>query len=345
MADTKISALTDGAPAVSTDILPIARSGTNRRVTVGDISALSAPVAHVGAGGTAHADVIAGGASGFMTGTDKTKLDGIATGATANTGDVVGQASSVDSEIALFSGTGGKTIKRATTTGVIRADNGVISVAIANTDYATPTVAKFLAEGTWANIPSAASNSGRIYPCTDVGDCGLTFWVSNGSAWRLMGPTNLFYTVTPATGAANTNEQALNPIGTFPAGVLRSLRYWTVKMACAKSGTADGMTIRLRAGTVNTTAATQIISLTGAMVAANRQTFLQCSMFSTSDTNIRLIADRFNDFGVTSTAVAHPIDTTVSDMAANAFYMVPTMQNANTGADAPQVSHVHIIGY
>jgi hypothetical protein len=33
-------------------------------------------------GGTLHADVIAAGASGFMSGTDKTKLDGVATGAT-----------------------------------------------------------------------------------------------------------------------------------------------------------------------------------------------------------------------------------------------------------------------
>ncbi|HLO11492.1 MAG TPA: hypothetical protein VK190_04485 [Pseudoneobacillus sp.] len=36
---------------------------------------------HIGTGGTAHAAVIAGGANGFMTGADKTKLDGIATGA------------------------------------------------------------------------------------------------------------------------------------------------------------------------------------------------------------------------------------------------------------------------
>jgi hypothetical protein len=37
--------------------------------------------------GALHAAVVAGGASGFMTGTDKTKLDGIATGATANQTD------------------------------------------------------------------------------------------------------------------------------------------------------------------------------------------------------------------------------------------------------------------
>ncbi len=45
------------------------------------IGNFAAPIGHVGAGGAAHADVIAGAADGFMTGTDKQKLDGIATGA------------------------------------------------------------------------------------------------------------------------------------------------------------------------------------------------------------------------------------------------------------------------
>ncbi|WP_339197887.1 phage tail protein [Paenibacillus sp. FSL P4-0176] len=37
--------------------------------------------AHIGTGGAAHANVVAGGAAGFITGPDKTKLDGIASGA------------------------------------------------------------------------------------------------------------------------------------------------------------------------------------------------------------------------------------------------------------------------
>ena len=49
-----------------------------------DLSGSYAPLSHVGSGGTAHANVVAGGAAGFMTGADKTKLDGIASGATAN---------------------------------------------------------------------------------------------------------------------------------------------------------------------------------------------------------------------------------------------------------------------
>ena len=45
------------------------------------IAADAAPIAHVGSGGAAHANAVASGAAGFMTGADKTKLDGIATGA------------------------------------------------------------------------------------------------------------------------------------------------------------------------------------------------------------------------------------------------------------------------
>lgn len=42
---------------------------------------------HSGAGGAVHANAIAAGAAGFMTGADKTKLDGVAAGATANSSD------------------------------------------------------------------------------------------------------------------------------------------------------------------------------------------------------------------------------------------------------------------
>lgn len=44
MPDTKISALAAGAPAVSTDVIPIQRGAANNSLTVGDISALSLPI-------------------------------------------------------------------------------------------------------------------------------------------------------------------------------------------------------------------------------------------------------------------------------------------------------------
>lgn len=57
----------------------------------------------------------------------------------AGTGDVSGPASSVDSEIALFSSTTGKVIKRASLTGLVKATSGVASAAVSGTDYAPAT--------------------------------------------------------------------------------------------------------------------------------------------------------------------------------------------------------------
>jgi hypothetical protein len=57
----------------------------------------------------------------------------------AGTGDVTSNtATSVDGEIALFNSTSGKEIKRASTTGILKAASGVIAGAVAGTDYLAP---------------------------------------------------------------------------------------------------------------------------------------------------------------------------------------------------------------
>lgn len=57
----------------------------------------------------------------------------------AGTGDVSSNtSSSVDGEVALFSGTGGKTIKRATGSGIAKLTSGVLGTATAGTDYLSP---------------------------------------------------------------------------------------------------------------------------------------------------------------------------------------------------------------
>lgn len=67
--------------------------------------------------------------------------DGTAWGDVATvsgTGDVVGPASAVDSQIALFDLTTGKLLKAATTSGILKGTSGVISAASAGTDYTSP---------------------------------------------------------------------------------------------------------------------------------------------------------------------------------------------------------------
>lgn len=51
-------------------------------------------------------------------------------------GDVVGPSASVDSEVALYDGTTGKLLKRAAISGLAKLASGVLSAAVAGTDYA-----------------------------------------------------------------------------------------------------------------------------------------------------------------------------------------------------------------
>ena len=55
-----------------------------------------------------------------------------------NTDKIEGITSSVDSEIALWSSTTGKVLKRADLTGIVKATAGVASAASAGTDYVAP---------------------------------------------------------------------------------------------------------------------------------------------------------------------------------------------------------------
>lgn len=53
-------------------------------------------------------------------------------------GEMAGPGASVDGEIALYNGTSGATLKRASTTGVLKASSGVLAQAVAGTDYLAP---------------------------------------------------------------------------------------------------------------------------------------------------------------------------------------------------------------
>lgn len=92
-----------------------------------------------------------------------------------NTDKVEGQASSVDSEIALFSGTGGKTIKRASTTGILKATSGVLGAATAGTDIVVP--------GTATNFtkPQRPSLSSETTPSSNT----VTWDLTSDSEFRI----------------------------------------------------------------------------------------------------------------------------------------------------------------
>ena len=73
-------------------------------------------------------------------------------------GSVSGPVSAVDGEIVLFNGTSGAALKRASTTGVLKAASGVLAQAVSGTDYQAPIgTISGIAKGNGANALTAAT--------------------------------------------------------------------------------------------------------------------------------------------------------------------------------------------
>jgi len=159
-------------------------------------------------------------------GTGATTAAGIRT--TIGAGDVNGPALSVDSEIALYSSTTGKVIKRATTTGILKGTSGVLSAATAGTDYVAP--------GGALGTPS----SGDLSNCTNLPSGSIT-GLGSGVLTALqtaVGASGAFVP-TGGTGATGTwNIDILGNAGTVTNGVYTSGSYanpsWITSLAAAK---------------------------------------------------------------------------------------------------------------
>jgi hypothetical protein len=156
---TKLAGIAAGATVNSADATLLARAnhtGTQAAATITGLASLATsgsaadlssgilPAARFDdtahgarAGGTLHANAVAAGAAGFMTGADKTKLDGIAAGAQVNVGTNIAYTAATRA-IASSTGTG------ATLPIVTTADAGLAPASGGGTT-------NFLrADGTWA---------------------------------------------------------------------------------------------------------------------------------------------------------------------------------------------------
>lgn len=143
----------------------------------------------------------------------------------AGTGDVVGPAASIDSELALFNSTTGKLIKRAALTGLVKATSGVASAATSGTDYSAGTSA--LATG----IVKSTTSTGTLTIAV-AGDFPTLNQSTSGSAATLTTPRAIngvnfdgsaAITVTAAAGtlsgttlAAGVTTSSLTSFGTSP---------------------------------------------------------------------------------------------------------------------------------
>lgn len=108
---------------------------------------------------------------------------------TVGTGDVVGPSASVASELALFDGTTGKLIKRATTTGLLKATSGVLAAAVSNTDYQAVISATGLLKGAGSGSISAAT-ANTDYVTSTGADGQFTRWMFKDTGYTYLDKGN-----------------------------------------------------------------------------------------------------------------------------------------------------------
>lgn len=195
VADTNSINLTLTGQQISADAI---FGTTSTTIAAGDHAhaALYVPLGHVGAGGTAHANVVAAGAAGFMTGADKTKLDGVASGATANTGTVTSVSGTAPIAVATGTSTPTISISAATTSAagsMSAADktklDGVTGALVGTTDTQTLSAKTVtgLRETKVAMAANAIDLAAGNYFTKTISGTGVTFTVSNTPASGTVG--------------------------------------------------------------------------------------------------------------------------------------------------------------
>ncbi len=123
------------------------------------------------------------------------------------TGNVISnEVSSVDGEITLFSGTGGKTIKRGAFTGILKALSGVVSAAVAAVDYVAPGLitASGLIQNTGKLLGRSTASSGAIEEIT----VGTGLSLSAGTLSNTVTDTGITQLTGDVTAGPGSGSQA-----------------------------------------------------------------------------------------------------------------------------------------
>jgi hypothetical protein len=163
---------------------------------------------HIGSTGASHGNVTAAGAAGFMTGADKTKLDGIATGATANSADatLLARANHTGTQLAATISDFASGVIAQVLTGLSTAT----ATAVAATDSILVAIGKLQAQV-----------SARLLKAGDT----------MGGALNWNTTATIASAATTDIGAATSNDvivsgtTAITGLGTIAAGAMRKVKF------------------------------------------------------------------------------------------------------------------------
>ena len=191
-------------------------SATGDAATKGYVDSNTAPASHVGAGGPAHAAATTT-VAGFMSATDKTKLDGVATGATANTGTLTGLTMNVSLNGITLNGvtgaqiynSGSPSLSIAGTLGVLSGGTGATTAVGARTNLGLGTAATMTGPtGTIVGTTDTQTLSAKTIEAGTFTN-GYTEEVATAN-------TGTAYTIDLANGSVQNLTLTGNCVFTFP---------------------------------------------------------------------------------------------------------------------------------
>lgn len=191
-----------------------------------DLSAVYAPLSHVGAGGGAHANAVAAGAAGFMTGADKDKLDGIAASANNyshpnHSGDVTSVGDGVQT-IANDAVTNAKLANMATAT-----IKGRTTAGTGDPEDLTATQVRTLlnvADGATANSSDASLRDRSTHTNTQAASTISDFNSASRAQTEAMLVAGTNVTLTPGSSGA-TRTLTVNASGSGGASLVEVIAY------------------------------------------------------------------------------------------------------------------------